>query len=197
MQSSVLTTNLKMKLLTPHPKKFTTETYHKMSELGLFPEGDRLELIKGEIIEMSPVGLKHASCVKRLNHLFMKKLGDQVIVGVQDPIQLEDNSEPQPDLVLLKPRSDFYGNEHPQPKDILLLIEVSDSSLEYDRTVKIPLYAENQISEVWLVDLNESCLEIYRKPYQNYYQNTQKLSHINSIILSNFPEFEIKISDLF
>jgi len=186
-----------MKLLTPHPKKFTTETYHKMSELGLFPEGDRLELIKGEIIEMSPVGWKHASCVKRLNHLFMKKMGDQVIVGVQDPIQLDNNSEPQPDLVLLKPRSDFYGNEHPQPKDILLLIEVSDSSLEYDRTVKIPLYAENKISEVWLVDLNESCLEIYRKPYQNYYQNIQKLSVINSIILSNFPEFEIKISDLF
>jgi Uma2 family endonuclease len=186
-----------MKLLTPHPKKFTTESYHKMSELGLFKEGDRLELIKGEIIEMSPVGLKHASCVKRLNHLFMKKLGDQVIVGVQDPIQLEDNSEPQPDLVLLKPRSDFYANKHPQAKDILLLIEVSDSSLEYDRTVKIPLYAENQISEVWLVDLNESCLEIYRKPYQNYYQNTQKLSPINSIILSNFPKVEIKINELF
>jgi Uma2 family endonuclease len=186
-----------MKLSTPHPKKFTTESYHKMSELGLFKEGDRLELIKGEIIEMSPVGLKHASCVKRLNHLFMKKLGDQVIVGVQDPIQLEDNSEPQPDLVLLKPRSDFYANKHPQAKDILLLIEVSDSSLEYDRTVKIPLYAENQIGEVWLVDLNASCLEIYRKPYQNYYQNIQKLSLINNIILSNFPEVEIKINELF
>ena len=197
MQSAILTTDLEMKLLTPHPKKFTTETYHKMSELGLFKEGDRLELIKGEVIEMSPVGWKHASCVKRLNHLLMKKLGDQVIVGVQDPIQLEDNSEPQPDLVLLKPRSDFYANKHPQAKDILLLIEVSDSSLEYDRTVKIPLYAENQISEVWLVDLNESCLEIYRKPYQNYYQNTQKLSPINSIILSNFPKVEIKINELF
>ena len=186
-----------MKLSTPHPKKFTTEAYHKMSELGLFQEGDRLELIKGEIIEMSPVGWKHASCVKRLNHLLMKKLGDQVIVGVQDPIQLDNNSEPQPDLVLLKPRSDFYANKHPQAKDILLLIEVSDSSLEYDRTVKIPLYAENQIGEVWLVDLNASCLEIYRKPYQNYYQNIQKLSLINNIILSNFPEVEIKINELF
>jgi Uma2 family endonuclease len=88
-------------------------------------------------------------------------------------------------------------HKHPQPKDILLLIEVSDSGVDYDRTVKIPLYAENQISEVWLVDLNASCLEIYRKPYQNYYQKIQKLSPINSIILSNFPEFEIKISDLF
>lgn len=186
-----------MKLLTPHPKKFTCETYHKMAELAIFPEDERLELINGEIIEMSPVGLRHASCVKRLNHLLMRKLGDRVIIGVQDPIQLNDHSEPQPDLVLLKLRPDFYSLEHPKPKDILLLIEVADSSIDYDRNTKIPLYAKNQICEVWLVDLNYNCIEIYQKPYQNYYQSIQKLSSIDSTILSHFPSIEIKISELF
>jgi Uma2 family endonuclease len=186
-----------MKVLTPHPKKFTSETYHKMAELAIFEENERLELINGEIIEMSPVGLRHAACVKRLNHLLMKKLGDRVIIGVQDPIQLNDNSEPQPDLVLLKIRPDFYALEHPKPEDILLLIEVADSSIDYDRNTKIPLYAKNQICEVWLVDLNNNCVEIYQNPSQNYYQNTQKLSSVDSTILGDFPSTEIKISELF
>jgi len=186
-----------METLTPHPKKFTRDIYHKMAESAIFQESDRLELIKGEIIEMSPVGLRHASCVKKLNYLLTKKLGDQIILGVQDPIVLTNNSEPQPDLVILKYRPDFYANEHPHPQDILLLIEVSDSSIDYDKNVKIPLYAENQISEVWLVNLNDNCVEIHQKPYQNYYQSIQKLSSINNAILSNFPTIEIKISELF
>jgi Uma2 family endonuclease len=185
-----------MKTLTPHPKKFTRDIYHKMAESAIFQESDRLELIKGEIIEMSPVGLRHASCVKKLNYLLTKKLGDQIILGVQDPIKLNNDSEPQPDLVILKYRPDFYADEHPKPEDILLLIEVSDSSIDYDKNVKIPLYAENKISEVWLVNLNDNCVEIHQKPYQNYYQSIQKLSAINIISLSNFPEVEIKISEL-
>lgn len=178
-------------------RKFTVEEYHKMAEVGLFHNGDRLELIKGEIIEMSPVGFKHASCVKKLNYLFSERLGDKVIIGVQDPIKLKDNSEPQPDLVLLKPRADFYSTQHPQPEDILLLIEVADSSIDYDRNVKIPLYAENKIQEVWLVNLNQYCLEVYQKPYQNYYQNMQKLSEKDSITLTNFKNTIIQVINLF
>lgn len=186
-----------MKTLTPHPKRFTRDVYHKMAESAIFQESDRLELIRGEIIEMSPVGTRHASCVNKLNQLLAKKLPTETIVSVQNPIVLTNNSEPQPDLVILKYRPDFYANEHPHPEDILLLIEVSDSSIEYDQNVKIPLYAENKISEVWLVNLNDNCVEIYQKPYQNYYQNIQKLSAINIISLSNFSEIEIKISELF
>ena len=147
-----------------------------MAESAIFQESDRLELIKGEIIEMSPVGTRHASCVNKLNQLLAKKLPTETIVSVQNPIVLSNNSEPQPDLVILKYRSDFYANEHPKPEEILLLIEVSDSSIEYDQSIKIPLYAENQISEVWLVNLNNNCVEIHQKPYQNYYQSIQKLS---------------------
>ena len=165
-----------MKTLTPHPKRFTRDIYHKMAELAIFQERDRVELIKGEIIEMSPVGTRHASCVNKLNQLLGKKLPQETIISVQNPIVLTNNSEPQPDLVILKYRPDFYANEHPHPEDILLLIEVSDSSIEYDQNVKIPLYAENQISEVWLVNLNDNCVEIHQKRYQNYYQSIQKLS---------------------
>jgi len=186
-----------MKTLTPHPKKFTRDIYHKMAELAIFQESDRLELIKGEIIEMSPVGTRHAACVNRLNQLLGKKLPSETIISVQNPIVLTNNSEPQPDLVILKYRQDFYANQHPHPEDILLLIEVSDSSIDYDKNVKIPLYAENQISEVWLVNLNDNSVEIYQKPYRNYYQSIQKLSAINIISLNNFPEVEIKISELF
>ena len=186
-----------MKTLTPHPKKFTRDIYHKMAESAIFQESDRLELIKGEIIEMSPVGTRHASCVNKLNQLLGKKLPSETIISVQNPIVLTNNSEPQPDLVILKYRPDFYANEHPHPEDILLLIEVSDSSIDYDKNVKIPLYAENKISEVWLVNLNDNCVEIHQKPYQNYYQIIQKLSSINNAILSNFPTIEIKISELF
>ena len=116
---------------------------------------------------------------------------------MQNPIVLTNNSEPQPDLVILKYRPDFYADEHPHPEDILLLIEVSDSSIDYDKNVKIPLYAENQISEVWLVNLNDNSVEIHQKPRQNYYQSIQKLSSINNFILSNFRTIEIKISELF
>jgi Uma2 family endonuclease len=178
-------------------KKFSLEDYHQMINLGILKEDQLIELIKGEIVEMSPVGLKHASCVKKLNYLFYEHLGNQAIIGVQDPIKLNDNSEPQPDLVLLKPREDFYATQHPQPEDILLLIEVADSSIEYDRNIKLPLYAENKIREVWLIDVNQKYVEVYQKPYQNYYQNMQKLSH-NSIVTLNFPhKIDINVNNLF
>lgn len=174
-------------MLTLPRKKFALEEYHQIIASGVLREDYLIEFINGEIFEMSPVGFKHASCVKKINHLFAEKLGSKVIIGVQDPIKLNDNSEPQPDLVLLKPRDDFYAIQHPTPEDIFLLIEVADSSIEYDRTFKIPIYAENKVKEVWLVDLNQNLLEVYQNPQKNYYQNITKLSSEDSLTLSQ-PE---------
>ncbi|MBL1211176.1 Uma2 family endonuclease [Geminocystis sp. GBBB08] len=177
--------------------KFSIEDYHQMINFGILKEDYPIELIKGEIVEMSPVGFKHASCVKKLNSLFAEKLGDKVIIGVQDPIKLNNNSEPQPDIVLLKPREDFYAFNHPTADDIFLLIEVADSSIDYDRNVKLPLYAESKIKEVWLIDLNQNFLEVYQNPQENYYQNIQKLSPKNTVNLNNPSTIKIDLDKLF
>jgi Uma2 family endonuclease len=182
-----------MQVLT---RKFTVDEYHKMGEDYLFHPGERLELIKGEILTMSPIGVKHASMVNRLTNLLYRQLLDQAIVSVQNSIILDDNSEPQPDLVLLKPRDDFYNSKIPQPQDIYWLIEVSDSTLKYDREIKIPLYAENNIPEVWLVNLNNKTLEVYRQPENNLYQNFQKLTSKQTISPLAFPNLVINLSDV-
>jgi len=118
--------------------RFTVEEYHRMGQAGILSEDDRVELIEGEIVEMAPVGSRHAACVKRLNALLSRRAGGRALVSVQDPIRLGEHSEPQPDLALLKPREDFYAAAHPGPEDVLLVIEVAETSLEYDREVKLP-----------------------------------------------------------
>jgi Uma2 family endonuclease len=183
-----------MQLLT---KKFTVQQYHKMAEAEVFTPQERLELIKGEVVKMSPIGLKHATTVNRLNNLFHQKLLGKVIVSVLNSVQLNDYSEPQPDLVLLKFREDFYANKLPQSEDILLLIEVSDSTIKYDREVKIPLYAENNIQETWLVNVENQLLEVYTKPQDNQYQNTQILTYQQSVFPINFSGLTINLTDIF
>jgi Uma2 family endonuclease len=183
-----------MQLLT---RKFTIEQYHKMAEVGILTEEDRVELIKGEIVEMSPIGLKHAATVNRLNQLFHRKLGDRVLVSVQNPIQLTNNSEPQPDLSLLKPRADFYETKTPEVNDIFLIVEVADTTIIYDRDVKIPLYAENGIPEAWLIDVNDRSLIIYRQPTPEGYQTTQVLNGEENLSLLAFPEITINVSEIF
>ena len=151
---------------------FTVEEYHKMGESGILKEGDnathryreRVELIRGEIVQMSPINPIHAACVKHLNELFGSRLAGRGTVGVQDPVELDDRSEPQPDLSVLRRRPDFYRTGHPQSEDVLLLVEVADTTVQSDRNIKILLYAEDNISEVWLVNVNEQCLEVYREP---------------------------------
>ena len=126
--------------------RFTTTEYDRMAEAGVLGEDDRVELIEGEILEMSPMGRRHAACVDRLTRLLVRGVGDAAIVRVQNPIVLSDHNEPQPDLALLRPRVDFYTAEHPGPEDALLVVEVSDSSVEYDRQIKVPLYAQDAAS---------------------------------------------------
>jgi Uma2 family endonuclease len=167
-----------------------------MSEVGIFSENDKVELINGEIIEMSPIGRRHAACVDRINRLFSNILGMKVIVRVQNPIILNNLSEPEPDIALLQPRADFYESGHPQPQDIFLLIEVADSSLEYDRDVKIPLYASSGITEVWLVDIYEQVIIVYRYPSENGYSDIQKLSRGEKMSIQAFSEINLVVDDI-
>ena len=167
--------------------RLNVSQYHQMSEAGIFSENDKVELINGEIIEMSPIGRRHTACVNRLNSVFSQLLGKKVIIAVQNPIILNNLSEPQPDIALLKPRADFYESGHPQPQDVFLLIEVADSSLEYDRDVKIPLYASSGITEVWLVDIYEQVIIVYRYPSENGYSDIQKLSRGEKMSIQAFP----------
>ena len=140
---------------------FTTSEYEKMVSAGILTENDKVELLNGGIVEMTPIGSAHASCVKRLNHLLVQKVGSRAIVGVQDPVWLDEQSMPEPDLSLVAPRGDYYVDAHPGPDEILLLIEVADTTLEFDRSVKLPLYARAGTPEMWLVDLNAGCVEVH------------------------------------
>ncbi|BAY47346.1 hypothetical protein SAMD00079811_49640 [Scytonema sp. HK-05] len=177
-------------------RKFTVEQYHKMAESGILAGDDRVELIRGEIIEMSPIGTKHAGCVNRLVNLLIQRLGKRIILAPQNPVVLNNNSEPQPDVTLLQPREDFYENAHPQPNDIFLIIEVADTTVKYDREVKIPLYAEDNITEVWLVDINEQCVEVYREPTADGYQSVQKLTRGESLAIQAFGDVNITVDEI-
>ncbi|MBD2441912.1 Uma2 family endonuclease [Dolichospermum sp. FACHB-1091] len=187
-----------LQLAKPQVKnfRFTISQYHQMSEAGILSENDKVELINGEIIEMSPIGRRHAACVDRINRLFSNILGIKVIVRVQNPILLNNLSEPEPDIALLKPRADFYESGHPQPQDIFLLIEVADSSIEYDRDVKIPLYASSGITEVWLVDIYQQVITVYRYPSENGYRDIQILSRGEKLSISAFPENNLFVDDI-
>src|SRR5215470_3510676 len=147
---------------------FTSDEYHRMLRAGILSEDDRVELIQGEIIKMSPIGSRHAACVKRLNSILSKSL-DRVVISVQDPVALNDYSEPQPDIALLKPRDDFYAGSLPTADDVLLIIEVADASLEYDGTVKLALYAESRIPEAWLAALPGDLVEAHSNPINGTY----------------------------
>jgi Uma2 family endonuclease len=177
-------------------RKFTVEEYEKMAAQGILKAEEKVELICGEIIKMSPMGTRHAACIYRLTQLFYRKFADLILLGVQNPITLNNNSQPEPDLSLLIPREDFYALAHPCPEDIYLIIEVSDSTLDYDRNIKIPLYAEAKIKEVWIVNINESCLEVYRHPLDDSYQTIQKYYRGDNICLESFPKIELTIIEI-
>ena len=159
----------------PSRRRFTVDDYYRMVETGILSEGDRTELIEGEIIEMIPIGSRHAGNVDRLNTLFTSSVEDDAIVRVQSPIRLDEHSEPQPDLTLLQPRDDYYASAHPTPDDILLVVEVADESLSYDRSTKIPLYARHGIPAVWLINLQENAVEVYERPDAEGYQIVHSL----------------------
>jgi Uma2 family endonuclease len=145
-----------------------------MAQAGILSEDDRVELIQGEIVQMTRIGSGHAGCVNRLTQMFVRRLGDRALVSVQNPIVIGHDSEPQPDVVILRPRADAYADHHPTPESILLVIEVADTTLAYDRSVKLPLYAAAAIPEVWIVDLTGRAIEIHRAPSSGRYTDVHR-----------------------
>ena len=153
--------------------RFSVAEYDQMIDRGILTEDDRVELIRGEIVEKMSIGDEHIACVNRLTRLLVKLFDERAIVSVQNPVRLAD-SEPEPDLVLLTPKADFYASGKPQAADVLLLIEVADSSLELDREDKRSLYAENGIQEYWIINLIDRTIETFRQPQENgRYLNTR------------------------
>ncbi|MGH7321515.1 MAG: Uma2 family endonuclease [Candidatus Rokuibacteriota bacterium] len=177
-------------------RRFTVEEYHRLGVAGIFTEDDRVELIDGEIIQMTPIGSPHAACVDRLTRLFVLAAGQRASVRVQSPISLGSHSESQPDLTLLRPRADFYASAHPGPADIWLIVEVADTSLRFDRTVKIPLYARAAIPEVWLVDLAGACVELYRRPSAGRYEDVQRATRGEHLTCQAFPDVSAGVDEI-
>jgi Uma2 family endonuclease len=167
-----------------------------MGEAGILGEEARVELIEGELIDMAPIGSRHAGTVDRLARLFFERV-TTAIVRIQNPIVLGEHSELEPDLTLLRSRDDFYTSAHPGAADVLLLVEVMDTSARYDREVKIPLYARAGIPEVWLIDLQQGWIEIYLRPSPNGYRQILRPERQEQIILSRLPDVKVTAADLF
>lgn len=174
-------------------RKFTVREYHLMVDAGILGEDDRVELIEGEIIQMAAIGKCHATTVRRLIRVFRRLPEDRVTLDVQDPVALTPRNEPEPDIVLLRFREDDYATAHPTPADVLLLVEVADSSIDYDRQVKIPIYARAGIAEVWIVDLTRDCLTVYREPTGDGYGFQQDFDLGRWVAPLAFPDFEVSL----
>ena len=178
--------------------RLTVHDYHRMADAGIFGEDDRIELIGGDLIDMAPIGSGHAAVVNRLNEAFVLACAGRAIVAIQNPVRLDDLSEPQPDVSILRRRADFYGaGGHPGPADVLLLVEVVDSSLRFDKSVKLPLYARAGIAEVWIVDLQARALDAHREPADGGYRERTTHHAGGSLSLLLAPETMVRLDALF
>jgi Uma2 family endonuclease len=168
-----------------------------MGEVGILHEDSRVELIEGEIIEMSPIGSRHAATVARIQHFFTTRLGDRAIVWTQNPLLMPHHeSEPQPDVLIVEHRTDFYASRLPEPPDVRVLIEVADSSLRYDRLTKFPLYARAGVAEAWLVDIEHRRVEIHRTPAAGGYQDVRTPGADERLSMLAFPDVPVTVADL-
>lgn len=175
---------------------FTADEYERMIAAGVFQEDDRIELIEGEIIAMSPIGARHAACVNRLAALLYRSLPSSLILSTQNPIRLSPRSEPQPDFAVLHARPDFYAQALPTPADIVLLVEVTETSLAYDRDVKVPRYARGGIPEVWLVDIVHGMIVRYAQPATQGYHDICQVYPGQEIISGSIPNLALKVDDI-
>jgi Uma2 family endonuclease len=179
-------------------RRFTVDEYHRMAESGILTRDDRVELLDGDIIEMAPIGPRHASIADRLTRLFTSRLGDRVIVRVGGPILLpKQDSEPQPNLTLLHPRPDFYSRAHPEPADVVLTIEVVDTTADRDRRVKLPLYARAALAEVWLVETEHEQVEVYRHPTAGPHAAPEVKCRGEQVTIAAFPDVPFEIDEVF
>ncbi len=177
-------------------RRFTVEEYQRMGETGILREDDRVELIDGQVVKMTPIGPPHAGTVTALNRLLARAIGDRAVLNVQNPVVLSGFSEPQPDLTLLMPPEETYRRRHPEPRDVLLLIEVSDTSGPYDRGVKLALYAESGIPEYWIVDVARNVIEIYRSPSGDHYAPVEEHRPGDLLSPEALPGIEIAVSEV-
>jgi len=182
--------------MTTIKHRFTVADYYRMGELGLFPPGQRVELLEGEIIDMMPIGPFHSGVVNRLTNLFASISNGRWLVTTQNPVRLGRYSEPQPDVVIVSPSADDYTLRHPTPEDVLLLVEVADTSLAYDEGDKLAAYGKAGIEEYWLVNLHEPCVQIYRDPHYTGYATTTVLKPGDKASPAAFPDVQVDITAL-
>jgi Uma2 family endonuclease len=187
-------------LLTRNPwvtrRALTVAEYHRMGEVGILTRDDRVELIEGELIAMSPIGSEHSGTVNAMTYRLVQAVGDRGVVAVQNPVQLDDLSEPQPDFSVLKPREDFYRRATPRPDDVLLIVEVADTSLAYDRGVKRSLYARHGIPEFWIVNLAGNEIEVCRSPEGEQYTSVSRIGREGILELQLLPGVAIPVATL-
>jgi len=183
-----------MSVLTKH--RFNTGEYYRMGETGVIKADARVELLDGEIIDMSPIGPFHGGVVNRLNSLLNANAKGRYLVAVQNPMHVDDYNEPQPDLMLLRPAPDDYTSRHASPEDVFLLVEVSDTSLQYDRGDKLQAYARAGVSEVWIVNLQEGIVEVYREPELSGYRSVTPLRPGDRVNPVDFPDVVVDIARL-
>ena len=182
-------------LLVRH--KLTVADIYRMLDANVLHEDDRVELIDGELLDMAPIGEDHAATVDVFNNALVLACGDRAIVRVQSPVRLDDLNEPQPDFAVLRLRPDRYRKGHPGPADVLLLVEVADSSLRFDRRVKLPLYARFGIPEVWIADLQRRMLETHRTPVNGVYADTAQHKPDERVSLALLPEATLVLAGVF
>jgi Uma2 family endonuclease len=178
-------------------RRFTRAEYHRMAEVGIFGEDDRVELIQGEIVEMSPPGRRHAAFVGSLTQLLAVHLAGRALVWVQNPVVLTADTEPQPDLAVLRQRPVPYKEREAHAEDVLSLIEVADASLAYDRSTKLRLYAEAGIPEYWVVDCAAEAVEVYRDPGSDGYRDVTRVGGTATLRLHAFPDVELTTPEIF
>ena len=175
---------------------FNVDDYYKIYNAGVFSEDDRIELIEGEIIHMTPIGSQHAACINRLTNLFAVCFKGRAIISVQNPLRLSQTSEPEPDVVILKPQDNFYAKAHPQSSDVFLAVEVADSSLPYDKDIKLPLYAKYGIPEVWIINLSQDQIEAYSEPVEGSYRNNFIYRRNQTIFSAAFEEDSFAVNEI-
>jgi Uma2 family endonuclease len=179
-------------------KRFTVDEYYAMSRAGILAEDERVELIEGEVVPMPPIGSMHGGTVDRLTEVFGEAArASGLLLRVQGPIRLDDFSEPVPDLAVLRARDDYYRHAHPHASDVLLLIEVSDATVRYDRDVKVPLYARAGIGEVWIVDIDAGVIDAFRLPEAGAYGEHTSYRLGDSVTAEALPGLEVAVDGVF
>jgi len=175
-------------------RRFTVGEYYRMAEAGILGPEERVELIEGEIITMAAIGSRHSATVMRLTRLFSDEFRRRTLLLVQGPVRLNDLSEPEPDVALLRPRDDDYAAAHPGPADVLLIVEVADSTGAFDRGTKQRLYAAAGIPEYWIVDLADDRIEVYREPGATGYRDVRRFGRADTLHVAAFADVEIAAS---